>query len=310
MYRKVSIKTLGVVFVVLLVLVALVEFMDIRNGNRNFKKILIEVNADDINEIDLQPKAANGNIIKLVRENDVWQMESDGKKYNADQSVAGNLINELNELKPQSVVATGKDRWKQYEVTDSLGTRVKLLNGSNVVADVIIGKFSYSQPNNMTSYLRLTGENNVYGVNGMLGMSFNRNLNSFRDKDIIKSAPGDWTKLTFTYPADSSFVLEKTYGKWQINSQPADSASVASYLSSIMRLSDSKFDDSEPGIASTHQLVISGNAEFKPIKVTGYDVDVDHFYLESDQNPGTRFNSPESAKKLFVSAKKFIKKAV
>ena len=308
MYRKISIKTLGIIFGILLILVVLVEFMDIRKGSRTFKKVLVEVNADDVDAIELQPKAASGSTIKLVRENDAWQVESEGKKYNADQSVAGNLISELNKLKPESVVATGKDRWKQYEVTDSLGTHVKLLKGADVLADVIIGKFTYSQPNNMTSYLRLTGENNVYSVNGMLGMTFNRNLNSFRDRNIIKSSPAKWTKLTFTYPADSSFVLEKIGKEWTINNQPADSASVSTYLNSIMSLSDSKFDDSEPGIASTHQLIISGNVAFTPIKVTGYDVDADHFYLESDQNPETRFNSPESAKKLFVSSKQFIKR--
>lgn len=306
MYRKISIKTLGIIFGILLVLVAIVELTDIRKGSRNFKKILIEVNADEITGIELQPKAANGNTIKLVRENDVWQVEDNSKKYKADQSVAGNLISELNGLKPQSVVATGKDRWKQYEVTDSLGTRVKLLKGSDVIADLVVGKFSYSQPNNMTSYIRLTGENEVYGVDGTLGMSFNRNLDSFRDRNIIKSSSGNWNKLTFTYPADSSFVLEKVDGKWQINNQPADSTAVSTYLSSIARLSDSKFDDTNPGITSTHQLTIVGGAV--PINVSGYKVDADHFYLESDQNPGTMFNSPESAKKLFVSSRKFIKK--
>ncbi len=308
MYRKISIKTLGVIFAVLLVLVALVEFMDIKKGNRTFKKVLVEVNADDITGIELQPKAAKGKTINLVKENDVWQVESDGKKYNADPTVARNLITQLNNVKPESVVATGKDRWKQYEVTDSLGTHVKLLSGSKVLADVIIGKFSFSQPRNMTSYLRLTGEKEVYGVNGMLGMSFNRNLNSFRDKNIIKSTSADWNKLTFTYPADSSFVLKKVDGKWMLNDQPADSLSVSTYLSSISHLSDSKFDDTKPGIPSTHQVVIEGGVAMTPIKVTGYYLDVDHFYLESDQNPGTRFNSPDKAKKLFVSPKKFVKK--
>lgn len=306
MYRKISIKTLGIIFGILLVLVVLVEMVDIRKGSRTFKKVLIEVNADEISGLELQPKAANGNIIKLIRENNTWQLESDGKKYNADQSVAGNLIDELNGLKPQSVAAKGKNRWKQYEVTDSLGTRVKLLNGADVVADLIVGKFSYSEPNIMTSYLRLAGEDEVYSVSGMLGMSFNRNLNSFRDRSIIKSSSSDWNKLTFTYPADSSFVLEKVDNKWLFNNQPADSASVVTYFNSIQRLTDSNFSDTSPGIASTHKLVISGSAG--SVTINGYAVDADNFYFESDQNPGTIFNSAETAKKLFVSPKKFMLK--
>jgi hypothetical protein len=303
MYRKTNIKTLAIVFGILLVLVVLVEMIDIRKGSRTFKKVLIEVNADEITGLELQPKAANGKIIKLVRDNDIWQLESEGRKYNADQNIAGNLIDELNGLKPQSVAAKGKDRWKQYEVTDSLGTHVKLLSGADVLADLIVGKFSYSQPNNMTSYLRLIGDDEVYSVNGLLGMSFNRNLNSFRDRSIVKSASRDWSKLTFTYPADSSFVLEKVDNKWLINNQSVDSTAIANYFSSISNLFDSNFSDTSPEIASTHQLVISGSSG--SVSVKGFFVDADNFYIESDQNPGTIFNSPETAKKLFVSPKKF-----
>ena len=303
MYRKTNIKTLAIVFGILLVLVVMVEMIDIRKGSRTFKKVLIEVNADEITGLELQPKTANGKTIKLVRDNDIWQLESEGRKYNADQNIAGNLIDELNGLKPQSVAAKGKDRWKQYEVTDSLGTHVKLLSGADVLADLIVGKFSYSQPNNMTSYLRLIGDDEVYSVNGLLGMSFNRNLNSFRDRSIVKSASHDWSKLTFTYPADSSFVLEKVDNKWLINNQSVDSTAVANYFSSISNLFDSNFSDTSPEIASTHQLVISGSSG--SVSVKGFFVDADNFYIESDQNPGTIFNSPETAKKLFVSPKKF-----
>ena len=61
-------------------------------------------------------------------------------------SISGTLISALNNMKPESVVATNKDRWPMFEVTDSLGTRVKLFSGDNLLADVVIGKFSFSQP--------------------------------------------------------------------------------------------------------------------------------------------------------------------
>lgn len=308
MFRKINTKILASLFVALLAIVVLLEIIDSRKGNRTFKSDLVEVETADVSTIELFPKAANGKLIKLYKENDQWKVESDGEKYNADQAVAGRMVSELNNMKTKSVAATNKERWEQFEVTDSLGTRVKLLNGSDVLADVVIGKFSYSEPRNMTSYVRLSEDKEVYGVEGMLGMSFNRNLNSFRDRTIIQSNKTDWTKLTFDYPADSSFVLQKTGDKWMIGEMEADSASVVQYFNKIASLNDGSFADSKPVIAPTHSLTIEGNNMMQKVEITGYFTEEENFILETNQNPGAYFNSKTSAEKVFVSMMEFIKK--
>ena len=301
MFRKINNKLLVTVFVVLLAVVVLVEFMDSRKGNRTFKSDLVEVVADDVTSIEIYPKAANGNLIKLFKENDLWKVESGRIKFNADQAIAGRMISEINEMKTKSVVATNKESWGKFEVTDSLGTSVKLLKGSSVLADIVIGKFSYSEPRNMTSYVRLAGEKEVYGVEGMLGMSFNRNINAFRDRTIIKSNKADWTKLTFSYPADSSFVLEKKGEKWMIGEMETDSASVVNYFNQIASLSDGSFTDEKPAIAATHRLTIEGNNMMPKVEILGFYSDPENFVLESNQNPDTWINSKNTAKKVFVS---------
>ena len=301
MFRKINSKLLYIVFAVLLALVVLVELLDSRKGNRTFKSDLVEVVPEEVTSIEIYPKAANGNLIKIFRENDNWKVESEGKKYNADQATAGRMITELNSLKPKSVAATKKENWGKFEVTDSLGTHVKLLKGSDVAADLVIGKFSYSEPRNMTSYVRLADDNKVYGVDGMLGMSFNRNINSFRDRTVIKSNKNDWTKLTFSYPADSSFVLEKRGEKWMIGEMETDSASVAQYFTKIANLTDGSFAEQKPVFAPTHRLTIEGNNMMQKVEVVGYYSDPENFVLESNQNHDTWFNSKTSAEKVFVS---------
>ncbi len=308
MYRKINIKILAGVFVVLLVVAVMVEMIDMRKGSRTFKQDLVNVNADEITAVEVDAKSAGGKPVTLKKENDVWKVEADGKTYRADQPVAGSMIAQLNDMKPKSLVTTDKDRWKEFEVTDSLGTRVKLFKGNDLVADVIFGKFSYSQPQTMTSYVRLAGENDVYGVNGMLAMSFNRNANSFRDKTLINSNSSDWNKLTFTYPADSSFTMEKVNNKWMVDGAVADSASVAQYFNSIARLDDSKFAANDPSGQPTHRLKIEGNNNMEPLEVTGFYTDTDTFVLGTTQNQGTYFNDPETAKKIFIPKSKLLKK--
>ncbi|MEZ5104115.1 MAG: DUF4340 domain-containing protein [Draconibacterium sp.] len=306
MFRKINNKILLSVFVVLLAIVVLVELMDSRKGNRTFKSDLVEATPEEVTSLEIYPKANNGELVKLYHEGDSWKVESGGKKYNADGSAAIRMISELDEMKPKSVAATSKESWEQFEVTDSLGTRVKLFNGDKVIADVVVGKFSFQQPRSTTSYVRVSNDKEVYAVDGMLGMSFNRNLNSFRDRTIIKSNKTDWTKLTFSYPSDSSFVLEKKADKWMIGDMQADSAKVAQYFSRIAGLNDGSFANEKPVIAPTHRLYIEGNNMMQPVEIIGYYTDTDNFVLESSQNPDTWFNNAASARKVFISVMELI----
>ncbi len=306
MFRKINISQLIVVFAVLLTIVVLAEWISSRKGGRTFREYLVKVDVDGITSVEVYPKAAGGKKIRLVRENEKWMVESGGEQYNADQTIARTLMEELNRSVPESVAAIGRDRWEQYEVTDTLGTRVKLFRGTEQKADLIIGKFSFSQqPRKMTSYVRLTGEREVYGVDGMLGMSFNRTLNAFRDRSVIRTNSSALKRLTFSYPTDSSFVLQKEE-RWNINGQSADSAAVANYLSSIRNLTDNRFAESRPEIALTHRLLIEGDNQPESIEISGYYQDQYNFFLESSQNRGNFFNSPDLAKKIFVSPAGFV----
>lgn len=302
MFRKLNNKLVLAVLAVLLVIVVLVQLIDSKKGNRTFKSVLVEVQADEVTSVEIYPNSINGKLIKLFKENDLWKVESEGKKYNADPSTAGRLVEELNGLKPKSVAATNKENWAKFEVSDSLGTRVKLLKGSVVLADLVIGKFSYTEPRNMTSYVRLASDKEVYGVDGMLAMSFDSNLNSFRDRTIIKSNKTDWTRLTFNYPADSSFVLEKRGDKWMIGEMETDSVLVEQYFSKIAGLTDGSFADKKPVTVPTHRLTIEGNNMMPKVEIVGYYTDPENFVLESNQNPDAWFKSKASAEKIYISA--------
>ena len=302
MYRKLNIKILAIIFSILMIVVVLTEMADSRKGGRTFREELVDVSPDEVTSLEISPKVEGNKVIKLLKENDSWFVESGDKRYRADPSLPSAMINELNSMKPESVVATGDERRVQYEVTDSLGTRVKLFSGNNLLADLIIGKFSFSQPQKMTSYIRLEGDKVIYGVDGMLGMSFNRNVDSFRDRTVVKSNSSDWSRLVYKYPADSSFTLEKAAEGWTVNGQPADSASVAEYFNAIRNLSDSRFAENKTGMSVTHSLLIEGNNDMEKVEINGYYQEDGVFMVESSQNRGNIFESTELAEKIFISS--------
>ncbi len=306
MYRKLEIKHLAILFALLLGIVIFVKLADNKRGGRTFRNNLVKINQEQVTAIEISPKTAVGKTLRLFQENDTWMVESNGKKYLADPATPGSLTNELNNASPERVVATGKDRWEQYEVGDSTGTRVKVYEGSNLTANLIIGKFSFSQTRKMTTYARIAGEKEVYGIKGFMAMSFNRKLDDFRKQIVLQSSSSDWKRLTFTYPADSSFVMEKTGEDWTVNGQPADSASVADYFNDIKYISENRFAEETPSGSPTHLLKIEGDNQMTTIEIKGFYKDDDNFAVESSQNKGNFFNNKDLTEKLFVPSSRFL----
>ena len=307
MFRKINQKTILILFAVLLVLVIGVTIIDKQKNERTFKDDLVEVNADDVTQILIYPKSMKGEEINLIKEENSWFLIDNDKKYPADKNSASSVINELNSLKPESVASTSDKRWSNYEVTDSLGTKVILKSKGKEVASIIIGKMSFSQSQKATSYVRLSDDKVVYGVDGYLPMSFNRDRNSFRNKTVADVKKNDLTRLTLTNPNDGAFTLEKGDKSWMIGSAPADSAAVEGFLSGLQNLKHSVFADENPMGEALYELKIEGNNMSEAIELAGYAALNDKLIITSNQNKGTNFDGENLKEKLFPPKSNFLK---
>lgn len=307
MFRKINQKTILILFAALLVLVIGVTIIDKQKNERTFKDDLVEVNADDITQILIYPKSMKGEEIKLEKEADSWFLVDGDKKYPADKNSVSSIINELNSLKPESVASTSDKRWIQYEVTDSLGTKVVLKSKSKKVADIVIGKMSFSQSQKATSYVRLSDDDVVYGVDGYLPMTFNRDRNSFRDKTVADVKKNDLTRFTVTNPNDGTFVLEKGDKSWMIGSVPADSTTVEGFISGLQYLKQSVFTDEAPMGEPLYKLKIEGNNMSEAIELAGYAALNDKLIVTSSLNKGTHFDGENLKEKIFPLKADFLK---
>lgn len=305
MFRKVSLKTIFILLAVLLILVVGVNLMDKMKGNRSFKSELVEFEADQINKIVVAPKVMRGKQVNLTKEGDQWFVSSGGNKFNAERRMVESILNDLNHLKPESVASTKKARWGYYQVNDSLGTRVQLFNGTDLKADIILGKFSFSSQREPKSYVRMADDQTTYGVQGYNATTFNRPLDEFKDKTVIHGSKGDWDKLNFTYPADSSFVLTKANQKWTIPGVAADSAKVSRYLSSIQNLTQYQLSDKIPEGSPSFTLKIDGKGT--SIEVKGFLEPNNDLVVSSSQNPGIYFKGNTIREKLFPPQSQFVK---
>lgn len=309
---NISSKTLGIVFFLLLVAAAVFVYIDSTTEERSFEKDIVRIDTSKVTQILLYPKSANHKEVKLFKEGNYWNIQLDNKNnVSADESKVKDLLNQLLRLKVSSLAAQDESKWSEFQV-DSTGTRVKIFEGNKNTLDLIIGKFSFRQPRTMVSFVRVKGDKNVYEVENFMDFSFNRSANDFRVNSILKDDYSNWKRLTFSYPADSSFQLVKDSANyWTINYVKTDSASTHDFLQSLSNLTSNDFAD-KPEQTLLHKpkysLTIESSA-FGSIVVSAYE-DSSQLIIHSTLNPESYFNGNTNMlwQKIFVGRNKFFKK--
>lgn len=313
MFKKIHIKTLGGIFAILLAIVVIITIYDSKNDERTFKSDLAIIDTANVTSITFYPKAEK-NGIKLIKQNKTWTVSGNGKVYATDNKIIEGILNSIAVIKAERVAATEKEMWKDFEITDTAGTKVIIEVNNKKVLDFTVGKFSYKQVGqnfSLSSYIRITNEKEVYSVQGQLSMLFNRDINSYRNKTIIQGKATDFIKLTFSYPDDSSFVLKNENNKWNINGEDTDSAKVSNYLNTIANCSGFSFADEKTNITNTpvYSIKIEGN-NMPLTEVKAFSSDsIYKFIVTSSINKDAHFISGNTklAERIFERKNKFIK---
>ncbi len=309
MVNKLSIKILGIVFVILLIIVAW-QFINSGKSERSFRSTLVSIDTAKVTSISLYPKATGHKEVRISKEGNYWNVNiAGGKTAPVPYSKVQSLLAQLISIKPESVAGQNESQWKEFEV-DTSGIRVKVYEGNDEALDITIGKFTYQQPRSMSTYVRVSNDPDVYQVNGFLTYVFNHGPDYFRDDHVVNDDYINWNKLTFVYPADSSFQLTKNKNQWEVNGKPADSAKVVDYLSTLSHIEDPNFLDN-PDLSlfrkALYTLTIQSSSK-GAITVAAYSGGTD-MAVTSSQFNDTYFDGKKADfwKRVFVSRKQFFK---
>ena len=146
----------------------------------------------------------------------------------------------------------------------------------------------------MATYVRVKGDKNVYEVNGFLEFTFNQKPNYFRNSSIVDDDYSHWNRLTYKYPADSSFQLIKdTTNHWTINNIKVDSSKTVNFLRTLSHISGTDFVDN-PDESLLSRAYIDSTS----------------YLIHSSQNPDAYFNGKTNNlwQKIFVGKNYFFKK--
>ncbi len=286
----------------LVVLLLLTVLIKIPRERSTLKGNLVEIDTSSVGKIIITPKSGTGNQFEFRKENDKWSIVQGDIVAIPMKGAVGNILSEIMAVKPQTLAAVGESMWKEYELTDSLATEVKIVSKKGKeLAGLMIGKFSYRQVGNPyagnagnniegTTYVRLAGEKEIYAVDGFLAFSFSGGFDDWRDKSFVRCNKDDITKVIFTMPSDSSFILAKRDSLWYAANHKADSAKTANYLNSLSLVDGQEFEDGfKPGSFPVYQIVIEGN-NLLNITVKCFRGEGDKLVFNSSLNPDVYFS--------------------
>lgn len=292
------------VLVILAGIFILGKYIIINKPDSNFDMYQLMVDTAKVVSISIQqPKDKKP--IKLTKENGIWKVSQGDKTYDADNRDIKDVLDILAQLKIQSIASTSKDKWGDFQLSDSAATDVQLFDdGGKLLKDFYIGKFTY-KPNNST-YGQKYGGNNISGetyvrlsegvesfiVNGFIPMLFNRDIDSFRNHTVVKIDKNKVENIKFNYTTNQGFELTKVDSAvWIINQK--DTAyfnKITQYLNSIAWLSHSKFDDNfSPSDKAISTLTYEGK-NMQPTTISIYQKDSVNYVVNSSQYPKIFFS--------------------
>ena len=309
MFNKINkwlIGTFAILLVITVVMIILNRSEGAASRNRSFNSNLTRIDTATVTRISITPRFGQKQI-ELFRKDQLWKVEVDDRIYNADPSAVKGMLLSLSSLRATRIAARDRDQWAAYELTDSAATHVIVNSGKKTVADIYLGKFSYQQPKNpnpymyqqqgkMTSYIRVAEDKQVYAVDGMIALSFNREASDFRDRALIRSNKENWNRLTVRTP-QNFYTLTKQDNKWMIDGLPADSASVETYLTSLAWLNSSDFIEGRllAATSPSHSLSIEGDTMPIPIKIEAFPADsLNAYAIASSLNEGSYFSGSKN----------------
>ena len=319
MIKKLGNKSLLIILIALLAAFSISRYISSKKGENTFATAIIpKIDSTRMTGLVIFQKATpKGKPLPFIftKKGKDWYVSQGTVTSRAEPRAANYMISQLEQISPDSLGSNDPKDWKQFCVNDSLGTRVVFLYGKDTALDVIVGRFSYiPQQKQSLSYVRIAGHNEVYAVNGFLSMNITEEFDAWRDKKIMPGDYASWNKLTFTYPSDSGFVIQKdSNSNWVFSDgKKPDSVAAGNIIQDITNQNYGSFVNhfDSSGKQPVFTLRIEGKG-FGPVLVKAYPADTANMYaINSTINPGSFFSGKANGEigKIFPGKKTFFRK--
>jgi hypothetical protein len=201
--------------------------------------ILEGITSSTIERIEIAAPSAQP--VALEKVDAVWYTDA-AKKHRADKNLVNGVFGVIEKKIEGDVVSANPESFADFQVTDTSGTRVKLLGtGGKVIADLYIGK---AGPSFTSTYVRPADAKEVVDAQATLSYLFNK-PEGWRDKALMQIRADAIVGIR-AEGTSATYELVKEGDKWQFKSpmtREGDATKLQPVLSTIATLRAVEFVD-------------------------------------------------------------------
>jgi hypothetical protein len=295
-------RVLGIVFIILVALFAANKLFK-GNNNTNFNKTFSTLEEQEITRIEVFNKSANPSYI-LHRDNDKWVGEEGGQTFKLNQDRIASFIGALSDIQIQRLATKSTEKWDSYEVGETSGNRIIVKKESKTLLDFVVGRFSFDQQTrSATSYVRKTGEEEVFAMDGFASMTLNQDFDGLRYNKLI-DLESEKLQAIELRENETAITVKLEKDRWvDFLGNPLDSAKMVSYVAGLENLTSTSFTENGGTISVAIMKFMYSDGESKIIEVSKEDEG--GFIINSAEESHTYFTSDSSGvfKKMVLDLK-------
>jgi len=295
--------------------ILIIVFIITKTHNYKEKRInFFDVDSSKIKVIEL---ITNEDTLKLVNNSQGWMIDYPIKYKTVKRKIDDFFAKVLKAETSSIPISESKESFKIYNVSDSLGTQVKLYDEQmNLLSDVIIGK----SDNYNFSNARKNGESKIYQLLSNVSYNFKPDIYSWRDKEILNLQEDNLSKIFVSF-GKNGYSLIATDSLWEYQSGKKKffvkekNGTLKSIINICKKLNASNFIDNKyetyenkfkkPYLELTLELANGDNIHLTFIK---YDDKDNKFILKKDEQTDPLFVLNKNIVERFKKTEKDFKK--
>jgi len=227
----------------------------------------------------------------LENQDNVWYL-LDKEAYPADPTIVEGVIKKIQGFKKINLASRKKDKHSLFEVKEGMGVEVILLGPEKKeLARFLIGK---TGPDFLSTYIRKADADDVYLYDDYLRADFDKQVNNWRDKNILAFNTTEVVTLTISKVKEKeTIVLTKdTQGNWQLEepiSSLAENPAIEKILTTLGNLRATDFADEEKEVKDsgiddpTYQITVRLKDNRKKTLLVGNKKERGQYYAKNDE---------------------------
>jgi hypothetical protein len=157
---------------------------------------------------------------------DGWTVNGHRAAANVEES----LTRALEQAQVGGLVSRNPENHERLGVTRTEGRRLTIYSVGTAGLSLIVGRRSRAAGQ---VYVRREGDDDVYTLQGSLVSLVNRNVDDWRDKEIVQADRDLVQRIEFSYP-DESFALARDTAGWHI--EPSGAAADENTVSGVLSI--------------------------------------------------------------------------